>query len=174
MIEAREGVQIEFVQKALSKTIPSRAKESIVGVGSKSFSKVAYTPTAWAVWSSDMMKRTFGLSWERRTSEDASETRRTRTSSGNLVKGMWSSFCEYYVSEDRAGPPYPFLVSKIEVGYFQFLLLPVAFFSLKAIHRWLEVANQVHVSPALWNRQACCPEHSVYDHATRSFGFQII
>ena len=40
-MQARDGVQIELVQNAFSKVMPSLASVSIVGVGSRSFSSVA-------------------------------------------------------------------------------------------------------------------------------------
>jgi hypothetical protein len=52
MIEAREGEQIEFVQKQLSSLMPSLAIRSMCGV---SLMTLPYAPIACAAWSSVMM-----------------------------------------------------------------------------------------------------------------------
>jgi hypothetical protein len=60
MMLAREGVQIELVQKQFSNSIPSRAIRSMLGVGFSPARRLPYTPKAWLVWSSAMMNNIFG------------------------------------------------------------------------------------------------------------------
>src|ERR671912_751183 len=57
-IVARLGVQIEFVTNALRNSIPSCAIRSMFGV---LLIRDPYALIEWAAWSSDMMKRMFGL-----------------------------------------------------------------------------------------------------------------
>ena len=56
-IDARLGVQIEFVTNVLRNSIPSRARRSMFGV---SFTREPYAEIACAAWSSDMMNTMFG------------------------------------------------------------------------------------------------------------------
>ena len=57
---ARLGAHIALEQKAFSKSIPSLASRSIVGVGLSLASLLPYAPTACEVWSSDIIKRILG------------------------------------------------------------------------------------------------------------------
>ena len=54
---ARDGVQIEFVQKQLSNRIPPEAMRSMFGVW---LIRLPYAEMAWAAWSSDIMKMRLG------------------------------------------------------------------------------------------------------------------
>ena len=58
-IDARLGVQIEFVQKQLSNRMPSAAMRSMFGVW---LIRLPYAEMACAAWSSDMMNTKLGRS----------------------------------------------------------------------------------------------------------------
>ena len=77
-IDARLGVQIEFVTKVLRNSMPSRARRSICGV---SFTREPYAEIAWAAWSSVMMKRMFGRRGEGGTAGAAASKASARVDS---------------------------------------------------------------------------------------------